>query len=158
MPAPSPVDDIKDNVYRHIIRVSRQVSQAGTDLVDALLAANAHLSGHPNDGEFREWLARVALRIRGRFGHVAVLHPIVALADGMDEGEFDMLACIQKALDSLPHHFHAAYAAKDLEGLPWDKAAEGVGTTVAALRSKLPVARQKIREIMDAGLVTSRRK
>jgi DNA-directed RNA polymerase specialized sigma24 family protein len=152
VPVQSPVDDIKDNVYRHIIRVSRQVSQAGTSLVDALLVAHAHLLDHPEDVEFRAWLSRVSLRIRGRFGHVEALQPVIALARGMEEGEFDMLSCIQKALDSLPHHVHAAYAAKDLEGLPWDKAAEGVGTTVAALRSKLPVARQKIREIMDACL------
>jgi len=153
------IEDIKDNVYRHIFRVSRQVSQAGTDLVDALIAAFDALSRYQDQVEYEAWLRTVGRRVRGRFGHVEALRDLFVLAKEEEgDAEFDMMACIQRSLDSLPHHLHASYAAKELEGLSWDEAAKAVGTTVAALKSRLPIAREKIRQNMDAGLVASLRK
>jgi RNA polymerase sigma-70 factor (ECF subfamily) len=53
---------------------------------------------------------------------------------------------LSRAIDGLPDHYRAVLVLRDIEGLSNEEAAEAIGESVAAVKSRLHRARMVLRE------------
>jgi len=126
---------------------------------EAFAKAYRFLERFREDASFRTWMLRITLhqakdllRRRNRRDQMATMTTIadpgvatsspgpIRTAEARDEVER-----LRIALDDLPARQKAALLLKVYEGLPYDEVAEALGTTVAAARVYLSLARQSLR-------------
>lgn len=157
----------KDAVYRQMMRVCGNREDAEDVLIEALLNAYTHLDQLRDSQAFRAWLAQIARRVCWNLKKREALLPLLQLsAHEREAGEIpsgqppadaqlaarEMKATFAQALDSLPPEYRAVYELRDVAEMPGPEAAETLGISLEALKSRLHRAREMVRERLDAVL------
>lgn len=150
----------RDAVYRQMVRVCGNHDDAEDALAQALIAAYRHSRQLRDETAFPQWLTTIGRRVCGHMRRHESLHEVVTGLDldrapdpGRDiEGELDkqqMAVCVHEAVDELPQSLRCVYDMCDLQGNSPTEAAEKLGLTVAATKSRLHRARAAVRESLD---------
>lgn len=163
----------KDAVYRQMMRVCGNREDAEDVLVEALLSAYRHLDQLRDSAAFRAWLAQIARRVCWQLRERESLLPLLQLSALEDEayeipsGEppvdvqaaaREMKAIFAGALAELPPEYREAYELRDVTGLSSEDAAQKLGISQGALKSRLHRARGMVRDRLDAALVRDARR
>lgn len=148
---------------RACARLAQRLTGSREDAEDVVQEAFAKafrfLERFREDASFRTWMLRITLhqakdvlRRRCRRDQMATMTTLkdpevesthagpTRTAEARDE-----VARLRLALDELPARQRAALLLKVYEGLPYNEVAEALGTTVAAARVYLSLARQSLR-------------
>ncbi len=157
----------KDAVYRQLFRMCGNHEDAEDVLVESLVSAYKFKDQLKDESAFQAWLAQIGRRTCGRLKKRESLRPFLSMAVLEEEGfqpaasdvtpeeaamEGEMKDCIHRALDGLPEMYRDVYILRDIEGKSAEEAAEELGLTVAALKSRLHRARSMVREKIDCAL------
>jgi RNA polymerase sigma-70 factor (ECF subfamily) len=157
----------KDAVYRQMIRVCGNREDAEDVLIEALLKAYRHLDQLRESAAFRAWLAQIAKRVCWQLKERESLLPLLQLSTLEDEGREvpgtephpdvqlarqQMKRLLNEAVDALPALYRPVYELCDVEDLRGDEAAERLGISRAAMKSRLHRARDLVRTHLDAAL------
>jgi RNA polymerase sigma-70 factor (ECF subfamily) len=137
---------------------------------DTFLKAFRHISQFRRESRFTTWLTRIAInealqRRQARKDFVPLDE-----SSGMDVhfvprryelwradpeklyGKQELRQIIEAAVQSLPALYREAFVLRDIEELSAEEAAEAIGITVGALKSRLLRARLMVREALAASL------
>lgn len=151
--------EVAPSVHRFGSRMCRNATDAEDVVQDTLLAIASHLGDFEGRSSLTSWvftLARTACS-RKRRGLKNQPHlPEDAAPESVDGGaspeehaERGQLAdALRIALGSLPDDYREVLFLRDVEGLTAPEAAESLGITVEALKSRLHRARAALREAM----------
>jgi RNA polymerase sigma-70 factor (ECF subfamily) len=155
----------KDAVYRQMVRVCGNRTDAEDALADALVTA-VRTSAHIRDLEaFRSWLSLIASRacarsrIRDRFNTSLSLSEMLSIgfeprAEGDDPHTAvergDLKACVAAAIGQLPPGCREVYVRREIDGERAEKVAAELGITIPALKSRLHRARHIVRTSIDS--------
>lgn len=152
----------ESRVYRAVLRVTRNPTEAADVYQDALLAAFEKIDGFRGQAAFGTWLHRIAINCalmhRRAPAHTRVVsEEDLPKFDWMgrhdepvrDWGESaeipaqraELRAVLQRALDALPEIDRLVVWMKDVEGECHETIADATGLTVSATRSRLHRAR-----------------
>ncbi|MGC2111530.1 MAG: sigma-70 family RNA polymerase sigma factor [Candidatus Korobacteraceae bacterium] len=157
----------KDAVYRQLIRVCGNREDAEDVLVEALLKAYRNLDQLRESSAFQSWLAQIGRRVCWQLKQREALLPIMQLsvmeAEGTElaaEGEApdlqaarqQMKQLLRQAVDALPPEERAVYQLRDVEEVSGEQTAAKLGISIAAMKSRLHRAREKVRNYLDAAL------
>lgn len=153
----------KDAVYRQILRVCGNREDAEDVLVEALLRAWQHLDRLESEAAFRAWLAQIARRVCFRVRRREALLPLTGL-DGEEvaaerenpEKQWvaeELKRLVQGALQVLPEMYREVYVLREIEELGGAEAAERLGITERAMKSRLHRARALLRARLDERLM-----
>jgi len=157
----------KDAVYRQLIRVCGNREDAEDVLVEALLKAYRNLPQLRQASAFRAWLAQIGRRVCWQLKQREALLPIVQLsameADGVELESGDeapdaraslqeMKQLLLSAVAALPEAERTVYELRDLEEISGEATAARLGISLAAVKSRLHRAREKVRSHIDEGL------
>jgi len=153
-------------VYRGILRITRDPTEAADVYQEALLAAFEKLDGFRGDAAFGSWLYRIAVNCafmrRRAPAHTRVIseedlpkfnwmgmhaQPVRDWAESAEAPvrRAELRAALQTALDTLPELDRAIVWLKDGEGQSHEDIAAATGLTVSATRSRLHRARLWLR-------------
>ncbi|MBS1715495.1 MAG: sigma-70 family RNA polymerase sigma factor [Armatimonadetes bacterium] len=150
----------KDAVYRQMVRVCSHREDAEDALASALLLAFKSADRLESDDAFRAWLGTIGKRVCSRMRH----HPAIEQAFDFaienkivrDESDgFDMhilSGCVKEAVDELPEPYRKVYTACEIEGATVPEAAERLGIGLAAAKSRLLRARERVRRRLDQSI------
>lgn len=163
----------KDAVYRQMMRVCGNREDAEDVLVEALLSAYRHLDQLRDAAAFRAWLAQIARRVCWQLRERESLLPLLQLS-ALEEEAYEipsgeppvdvqaaareMKAIFAGALAELPPEYREAYELRDVTGLSSEDAAQKLGISQGALKSRLHRARGMVRDRLDAALVRDARR
>ncbi len=157
----------KDAVYRQMVRACGNPDDAEDALAEALLRAHQAMGSLREPEAFQGWLAQIARRVCGRMRRRERLAPLLALSalegEGLEiadpgpglEAELEgkeLRSCVAEALGALDEPYRQAYLLRDVDGLSGEEAAERLGISLAALKSRLHRARKAVRERLDLSL------
>ncbi len=150
------LNEHKDNVYRQMLRVCGNQEDAEDTLVEAMLNAYKHYESLEDKERFQAWLAIIGRRVCGRIKKKQALLPIVELADRYaaptvepDFEQEEIIAKVHDALTILTEEERTAFELRDLKGLSGQETADKLGISVAAVKSRIHRAREKIRNALD---------
>ncbi|MFM9874498.1 MAG: RNA polymerase sigma factor [Fimbriimonadaceae bacterium] len=153
------LNEHKDNVYRQLLRACGNQEDAEDTLVEAMLKAYKYYESLEDKERFQAWLAIIGRRVCRRVKKKEALLPIVELFDQFaaptDNHDFDQDGLVERvhsALDVLNPEERAAFELRDLKGLSGQEAANQLGISLPALKSRIHRAREKIRYELDACL------
>ena len=154
----------KDSVYRQMVRVCGNRTDAEDALADALVAA-VKCAGDLRDQEaFRGWLTLIASRacarsrIRDRFHSSLSLSELESIgfeppsveADPYSESVKGTLkACVAAAISKLSPVYRDVYVRREIDGERAEIVAGELGISIASLKSRLHRARKHVRESID---------
>jgi RNA polymerase sigma-70 factor (ECF subfamily) len=157
------LQEIAPLVQRFGLRMCRHQADAEDVLQDTLLAVVHHLGEFEGRSSLASWvfmLARTACARRRRGAKNRPHLPEEAAGDrpalgsdpeaAADQGE--LRAALEQALQALPEDQREVLLLRDMEGLSAAEAAESVGISVEALKSRLHRARAGLRKAFDAAL------
>lgn len=153
----------KDAVYRQMVRACGNHDDAEDALVEALLAAYRALPNIRDENAFLGWLAVVGRRVCSRIQKHEALRPVLSLSGLGDEidvadsrldplaetDQQELVTCVKSAVANLPATLRDVYQKREIEGRSAEETADGLGITVAAVKSRLHRARQTVREALD---------
>jgi len=157
----------KDSVYRQMIRVCGNREDAEDVLVEALLKAYRRLDQLRESAAFRSWLTQIAKRVCWQLKEREALLPLLQLSTLEDEGREipgevatperqlanrQMKQLLDEALAALPESYRTVYEMRDVQDISGDEAAQRLGISVAAMKSRLHRARELVRSHLDAAL------
>lgn len=148
----------QDSVYRYARTLTRRPQDAEDVLQSTFVAILRGASGFRGDSEVRTWILTVtrntAFRLgRPRAGEPAELEPLDALGVNAGWGDDspeelaasrELRAALHAALGALDPADQEVLVLRDLEGLTAREAAEVLGLTVEALKSRLHRARLRL--------------
>jgi RNA polymerase sigma-70 factor (ECF subfamily) len=159
------------NAYsRKIYRLAKNITQNDEDaedvLQDAFLKAYEHLSGFQGNSKFYTWIVRIAvneslMKLRKRKGDrfVSLDEPVetgedivkreIAVWEDNPEQRYsreEIQRILDEAIDSLKPDFRTVFVLRDIEELSTEEAAEALGISVPAVKSRLLRARLALRE------------
>jgi RNA polymerase sigma-70 factor, ECF subfamily len=157
-------------VYRVALSVLGNPEDAEEAMQDAFIRALRHLGQFRRESRFTTWLTRIAVNeaIRKRNSRKDVR----PLSEGcvMQEpfapkrcelwrsdpeqlfGKQEIQNLVENAIRALPEIYREAFVLRDVEHLTAEEAAEALGVTVAALKSRLLRARLLVRESLSEKL------
>jgi len=159
----------RDAVYRQLIHACGNREDAEDVLVEALLKAYCHLGQLRDSSAFRSWLAQTGRRVCWQLKQREALLPIMQLsameAQGMelesgDDAPDEQTArreikqLLRLAVESLPESERVVYQLRDLDELSGEDVARRLGVSLAAVKSRLHRAREKVRKFLDAALTS----
>ncbi len=156
----------KDAIYRQMIRVCGNQEDAEDVLMEALLKAYRNLDQLRESGAFRAWLAQIARRLCWQLRRRDELMPLVQLSEMEDAGQEiaggtdvevevakqQMKQMLWNAIDGLAPEYRDVYVIRDVEEVPGERAAEKLGISITAMKSRLHRAREAVRKSLDAAL------
>jgi RNA polymerase sigma-70 factor (ECF subfamily) len=161
------VEENKDAVYRQMVRVCGNHTDAEDALGEALLKAHRASGSLRDQDAFRGWLAMIARRVCGR---MKKREKATVSIQALEEEGFEMPAemesieeqmaekqlksCVQDALEDVPEIYREVYLMRDIEGLSGEETAEKLGISLAAMKSRLHRARGLVREKIDLAMCT----
>lgn len=155
---------------RKIYRLAKHITQNDEDaedvLQDTFLKAYEHLDGFQGNSKFYTWIVRIAvnealMKLRKRKGDrtVPLDEPVdtgeemvareIAVWDDNPEERYsreEMQEILDRAVDSLKPDFRTVFILRDIEELSTEEAAEALGISVPAVKSRLLRARLALRE------------
>jgi len=154
-------------VYRGVLRITRDPTEAADVYQEALLLAFERLDGFRREAAFGSWVYRIAvncalMRRRAperarviseedlpKFGWMGIHHaqPVRDWAESADAPvrRAELRAALGAALDALPEIDRAIVWLKDAEGESHEEIAAATGLTVPATRTRLHRARLALR-------------
>jgi RNA polymerase sigma-70 factor, ECF subfamily len=159
--------------YRQAYRLLGNVADAEDAVQDALLAAYTHLDQFKGQSQISTWLmsilvncARLQLRRRPRYAHVALDEPIVdgktlllseQLRDQRPDPEDE---CRHSELSTRLTHFHGqlsptlrrTFQLRDIEGLSIRETARILGVPTGTVKAQSARARKRLKELMQRAL------
>lgn len=153
-------------VFRVALAVIGNTEDAEEAMQDTFLKAFRHLNQFRKEARFSTWLTRIAVnealgRRRARNKYV----PLTA-AETVEEqvtpkrfepwksnpeelyGKQEIHRIVENGIQSLPEIYREAFVLRDVEGLSAEEAAEVLGTTIPAVKSRLLRARLMLRETL----------
>jgi RNA polymerase sigma-70 factor, ECF subfamily len=165
-------------VYRLAWGITRNNADAEEVVQDVFLALYQKVETFEGRAALSTWLYRVAtnaalMRRRGQRHQVEVplesqlptFHSdghragdrALIVADWSQSPEAELLSqevrtTLEKAIENLPDQYRAVLMLRDVEGLSTEEAAEAVGDSVAAIKSRLHRARMVLREALTQHL------
>ncbi len=157
----------EQSIYRFGLRMCGNEDDARDVLQETLLAAFKNLDAFRGDAQLSTWLYQVArsfcIKQRRRHEGEPARHESIEGAEvgaiAIDTAAPDARAhatevghVIEAALNSLQPEQREAIVLRDVEGLSAEQAAEVVGVSIAALKSRLHRARLELKQRMSAVL------
>jgi len=162
--------ELVNHYERKIYRLAKHITQNDEDaedvLQEAFLKAYEHLPGFQGNSKFYTWLVRIAvnealMKLRKRKGDrtVPLDEPVdtgeemvkreIAVWEDNPEQRYsreEMQRILDEAVQSLKPDFRTVFILRDIEELSTEEAAETLGISVAAVKSRLLRARLALRE------------
>ncbi|HVA95692.1 MAG TPA: sigma-70 family RNA polymerase sigma factor [Candidatus Dormibacteraeota bacterium] len=161
-------------VYRVTLAILGNVEDAEEAMQDAFVKAFHHLGQFRREARFTTWLTRIAVNeaLQKRQGR----KDFISLDDTRDApeqaaepftprrlepwradperlyGKRELRRIIEAAIQSLPAIYRQAFVLRDVEEMSSEEAAEAIGITTGALKSRLLRARLMMRETLAASL------
>jgi RNA polymerase sigma-70 factor (ECF subfamily) len=159
--------EVAPAVHRFGLRMCRHPNDADDVLQDTLIAVANNLASFEGRSSLQSWvftLARTACSRRRRGLKNRPHRPedeAPELADDKESPEDqllrrDMTARVNAALDGLPQQFREVIELRDVQGLSAKEAAEHLGLTVEALKSRLHRGRSLLREALATNVERGR--
>lgn len=158
---------------RNVFRIAQHITQNREDaedvVQDAFLKAYQNLNKFQGNSKFYTWLVRIAvnealMRLRRRKADKTVsMDEDVETEDGSMPREFadwspnpeqlygqsELSDILGKTIQGLPASFRTVFVLRDVEGLSTEEAAEMLGLSVPAVKSRLLRARLQLRERLN---------
>ena len=153
-------------VFRVALAVLRNIEDAEEAMQDTFVKVFRHLDQFRKEARFSTWLTRIAVNeavekrsTRKSYvpleesetseGHV-ILKRYEPWRSNPEElyGKQEIHRIVEEAIQSLPDIYREAFVLRDVEGLTAEEAADVLGITVPALKSRLLRARLSMREIL----------
>jgi len=157
-------------VFRVGVAVLGNAEDAEEAMQDTFVKAYRHLGQFRRESKFTTWLTRIAINeaIQKRQSR----HNFISLDDsrGTDElfmprrtepwrvdpeklyGKQELRQTVEAVIRELPAIYREAFVLRDIEEMTAEEAAEAIGITVGALKSRLLRARLMVREALAASL------
>ncbi len=157
----------KDSVYRQMVRVCGNRTDAEDALADALVSAVKSAGDLRDQEAFRKWLTLIAsracarTRIRDRFHAALSLSEMesIGFEAGSDAADphseavrKDLKACVAAAIGQLPTTYRDVYVRREIDEERAESVAADLGLTIPALKSRLHRARQIVRQSIDTDI------
>ncbi len=153
----------KDSVYRQLVRACGNREDAEDALVESLVAAWQASERLEHPAAFRSWVGTIAGRVcmhikrNNRLKEVLGDEGLEEIVAGVDEPQKEVemgqiKSCIAAAVGSLDPEYREVYVKREIEGIPSEEVAEQLGLTVAAVKSRLHRARDRVRESLDSSV------
>lgn len=151
------MNEHKDAVYRQMVRVCGQREDAEDALATALMHAFRAADQLASEDTFRAWLATIGRRVCTRMRHHNGIADALEFAEerGLtagDDANFDLAilkGCVRDAVTALPETYREVYERCELDEQTVPEAAEALGLSVAATKSRLLRARAMVRQELD---------
>jgi RNA polymerase sigma-70 factor, ECF subfamily len=153
-------------VFRVTLAVLGNIEDAEEAMQDAFVKAFRHLEQFRKESRFSTWLTRIAvnqaIEKRNTRKKYVSLAEVENAADQLSPRRFEpwnadpeqlygkreVHRIVEDAIQSLPEIYREAFVLRDVEGLSAEEAAEALGITVPALKSRLLRARLMMREAL----------
>jgi len=147
-------------IYRFSLRMCRNAADADDVLQDTLLSIARHLGDFAGRSSLSSWvfaLTRSACSRRHRGMKNRPAQSLDAVANlpsthpspEEDAGKRQLTEALTEALDQIADPYREVLLLRDVEGLSAQEAAEALGVSVDALKSRLHRARQALREALQ---------
>jgi len=153
-------------VFRVALAVLRNIEDAEEAMQDAFVKAFRHLDQFRREARFSTWLTRIA--VNEAIAKRSMRKNCIPLgeSEATEEqvipkryepwrsnpeelyGKQEIHRIVEDAVESLPDIYREAFVLRDVEGLSAEEAAEALGITVPALKSRLLRARLMMRETL----------
>jgi RNA polymerase sigma-70 factor, ECF subfamily len=159
------VNRYEGKIFRLTMNITRNREDAEDAMQDAFLKSYSHLQDFQEDSRFYTWLVRIAanealMRLRKRRGNVFSLDEPVEGEEDLMPGELEdwgpspeqrfaqteMHEILSEGIDELKPDFRVVFVLRDVEGLSTEEAAQVLGISVPAIKSRLLRARLKLRQ------------
>jgi RNA polymerase sigma-70 factor, ECF subfamily len=151
-------------IFRTVLRITRDVADAEDTLQEALLKAYIHIGGFEGRSAFSSWLTRIAINSALTLSRKKRAQPVYSFESGSDVDDFKLPepmetsynpeeSCIQNALeDELDHAIRylsptlrAVVQIRYREDASVSEIAKILGISESAVKSRLLTARSKLR-------------
>ena len=165
-------EELVNRYENKIFRLTRNITGNQEDAEDAMqeafFKAYTHLQGFQGDSRFYTWLVRIAanealMRLRRRRpGQFSLDEPLEGESDLMPReledwrpsperkyADTEMQTLLAEAVEKLEPEYRIVLVLRDVEELSTQDAAEALGISVAAVKSRLLRARLKLREKLN---------
>jgi RNA polymerase sigma-70 factor, ECF subfamily len=167
-----------DRIYRYVLSLVHDPSEAEDLTQDTFLRAYSHRDSLRDPNAVRGWLYRIAThacldRLRRRVAHRSV-EPLSldgeegsravdsvpsALPSALEIAERGQTGvCVQNCLDFLSDSYRAVILLHEAHSLTAPEIAELLGESVGTIKIRLHRARRKLQEIMEIGCAVSQTK
>ncbi len=151
------MNEHKDAVYRQMVRVCNHREDAEDALATALMHAFRAYKNLDSETSFRAWLGTIGKRVCSRMRNHAGIQTAFDYATENEliddsKSEFDLAilkGCVKTAVDELPELYREIYIACELDEKSVVEAADELGITHNAAKSRLLRARAMVREQLD---------
>ncbi len=162
--------ELVNHYERKIYRLAKNITQNNEDaedvLQEAFLKAYEHLDTFQGNSKFYTWIVRIAvnealMKLRKRksdrtvpldepmdLGEETVTREIAVWEDNPEQrySREEMQRILDEAVDTLKPDFRTVFVLRDIEELSTEEAAEALGISIAAVKSRLLRARLALRE------------
>lgn len=160
------VEKHEQRVYRIAMAITGNHQDAEEATQDTFLKVHQHLGNFQRTSKFTTWLTRIAvneaLQIRRRQRVTESLDDLTATDEGIvpkqlqdwhDDPEKmytkqQMREIVEQAIQSMAPQYREAFVLRDVQGLTTEEAAEALGISRPALKSRLMRARLMMRETL----------
>ncbi len=156
-------------VFRVTFAVLGNFEDAEEAMQDTFVKAFRHISQFRRESRFTTWLTRIAINealqrrqsrkefvpfdeSSGAAQFVPRRYEMWRADPEKLYGKRELRQIIEAAIQSLPAIYREAFALRDVEEMSAEEAAEAIGITVGALKSRLLRARLMVRETLAASL------
>jgi len=150
-------------VYRTIRAVLKDEAEVEDAMQQAYINAFRHLHQFEERAKFSTWLTRIALNEafhrrkswqNDRKDDQSVMDTITSPAADPERQAYseELRRVLESAVDTLPGGYRAVFMLRDVEGLSTAEAAEGLGLSDEAVKTRLHRARAMIRRAVTAEL------
>ncbi len=172
------LDRYQSRVYRLVRSITKSAEDAEETLQDVFLSVYRKIASFDGRSAFGTWLYRIAVnaalmtvRDRGPIQESIEAHlpqftedgrhvqMIVDWAQGAEDQllQKERVHQVRQAVEALPPDYRAVIVLRDLEGLSNEEAAEVVGISLLAVKSRLHRARLALRDILERQMTEPRR-
>lgn len=153
-------------VYRVALAILGNPEDAEEAMQDAFIRALRHLGQFRRESRFTTWLTRIAvneaIRKRGNRQSTVPLPETSSENESFAPARFEfweenpeqlygrqeLRAIVENAIQSLPEIYREAFVLRDVEGMSAEEAADALGVSIPALKSRLLRARLMVREAL----------
>jgi len=163
-------DTLVHKYERQVFRIAQHITQNREDaedvMQDAFLKAYQKLDQFQGNSKFYTWLVRIAvneslMRLRKRrSGKLVSIDEDIETDEGsvqrdladrapdpeQNYSQAELAEILRKTIQGLPPGFRIVFVLRDVEGLSTEEAAETLGLSVPAVKSRLLRARLQLRE------------
>jgi len=166
----SAFSELVEHYERRVFRMAKQITQNEEDAEDVLqetfLKAYSHLEDFQGNSKFYTWLVRIAvnealMKLRKRrsdktvplddpidTGEDVVVREIAVWEDDPEQrySRDELGTILDEAIQSLKPAYRTVFVLRDIEELSIEEAAEALGLSISAVKSRLLRARLQLRE------------